>query len=122
MDKLKQTKNLFKKLIKDEKSIFYAADRITRTLLNKAKKSLYEKDKVFYKYYLDLEGKNVLYESEKPKGIIPFYTPFVEQRKDIDQFSALYSIKAPFALVHADVADVVYWLWIFSPLKRMFIR
>lgn len=44
MDKLKQTKNLFKKLIKYEKSIFYAADRITRTLLNKARKSLYEKD------------------------------------------------------------------------------
>ena len=36
MDKLIQTKNLFKKLIKDEKSIFYAADRIIRTLLNKA--------------------------------------------------------------------------------------
>ena len=45
MDKLKQTKNLFKKLIKDEKSMFYAIDRITRTLLNKARKSLYEKDK-----------------------------------------------------------------------------
>ena len=32
MEKLKQTKNLFKKLIKDEESIFYATDRITRTL------------------------------------------------------------------------------------------
>ena len=65
MDKLKQTKNLLKKLIKDEKSIFYAADRITRTLLNKARKSLYKKDKVFYKYYLDLEDKNVLNESKQ---------------------------------------------------------
>ena len=60
MDKRKQTKNLFKKLIKDEKSMFYAIDRITRTLLNKARKSLYEKDKVFYKYYLDLDDKCVL--------------------------------------------------------------
>ena len=32
MDKIKQAKNLFKKLIKDEKSMFYAVDRITRTL------------------------------------------------------------------------------------------
>ena len=78
MDKLKQTKKWFKKLIKDEKSIFYAMDRITRTLLNKARKSLHEKDKVFYKYYLNLEDKNVLYGSEKPKAKIPFYTPFVE--------------------------------------------
>ena len=43
MHKLKQTKNVFKKLIKDEKSIFYASDRITKTLLNKARKYLYEK-------------------------------------------------------------------------------
>ena len=55
MDKLKHAENLFKKLTKDEKSIFYAVDRITRTLLNKARKSLYVKNKAFYKYYLDLE-------------------------------------------------------------------
>ena len=32
MEKLKQSKNLFKKLIKDEKSVFSAADRIDKTL------------------------------------------------------------------------------------------
>ena len=47
MDKLNQTKNLFKKLIKDEKSVFYAANRISRLLLGKAKKSLYERIKFF---------------------------------------------------------------------------
>ena len=73
MDKLKQTKNLFKKLIKDEKSVFYAADRINRSLLGKAKKSLHEEDIVFYKYYSHLEHKNVLYKSEDPKKSIPFY-------------------------------------------------
>ena len=73
----------------------------------------------------------MLYKSENPKIKIPFYTPFVKQRRDIDQSSASYSIKAPFELVHADVADIrffsklavdpKYWLWIFSPLKYMFI-
>ena len=81
-------------------------DRITRTFLNKARKSLYKRHKVFYKYYLDSEDKNVLYESGKKKAKIPFYTPFAEQRKDTDQSSALYNIKAPFELVHADVADI----------------
>ena len=57
MNKLKITKNLLKKLINDEKSIFYATDRITRMLLNKAGKSLYKKDRVFYKYYLDLSNR-----------------------------------------------------------------
>ena len=51
MDQLKQTKKLFQKLIKDEKSVFYTVDRINRPLLGKAKKSLYEKDKVFYMCY-----------------------------------------------------------------------
>ena len=32
MEKPKQSKNLFKKLIKDEKSVFSAADRIDKTL------------------------------------------------------------------------------------------
>ena len=72
MDKLEQTKNFFKKLVKNEKSIFYVENRITRMLFNKARKSLYEKDKAFYKYYLDLEDKNVLNESKKPKAKIPF--------------------------------------------------
>ena len=109
MDKVKQTRNLFKKLIKDEKSIFYAADRITETFFNKARKSLYKKDKDFYKYYLDLEDKNVLYESKNPGTKIPFYTLFVEQRKEIDWTSTLHSIKAPLELVHADVADIRFF-------------
>ena len=41
MDKLKQIKNVFKKLIKDEKSVFDAVDRVNKLLLGKAKKSLY---------------------------------------------------------------------------------
>ena len=136
MDKLKQTKRLFKKLIKDERSMFYAIDRITRTLLNKATISLYKKDKAFYKYYLYLDDKNVLFENENTKTRILFnapFVPFVELKTEIYRSSALYNIKAPFELVHADLADIrffrslqliqniAYWQWIFSPLKHLFI-
>ena len=89
--------------------MFYAVDRISRLLLDKAKKLMYEKDKVFFKYYLDLEDKNVLYKSKDPKESIPFYTLFVEQKKDIDRLSVLYSIKAPFELMHADIADIRFF-------------
>ena len=51
MDEQKQLKNLFKKLINDQNSIFYLADRINKTLLNKGRRSSYEKDKVFYKKF-----------------------------------------------------------------------
>ena len=84
MEKLKQKKkNLFKKLIKDEKSVFYAADRINKTLLNKARKSFYKRDKIFYEFYLESENKNILYKNDEGTEMrILFYTTFVEQRKD----------------------------------------
>ena len=100
----KQVKNLFKKLLTDENSIFYSAEKITKNLLKKAKNSSYEKVKVFYKLYSEIEDSNVLFDDDIPKVL--FYTPFLEQRKDIDCSSALYSITAPFELVHADVADI----------------
>ena len=75
MEKLKQSEILFKKLIKDEKSVFYTADRINKTLLNKVRKSFYKKDKIFYKFYLELENKTFLYENDEgTKTRIPFYT------------------------------------------------
>ena len=57
MDEIKQIKNLFKKLIKDRNSIFYLANKINRTFLNKFRTSSYEKDKVFCKIYIRLEIK-----------------------------------------------------------------
>ena len=61
------------------------------------------KKTVFYDFYKNLENENVLYEDRKQ---IPFYTPFVEQKKYIDCSSTLYSIKAAFELLHANIADV----------------
>ena len=43
----KQLKNLFGKLTKDSNSLFYSVEKINRNLLNKARKSVYEKYKVF---------------------------------------------------------------------------
>ena len=64
-DEKKQLKNLFKKLINDQNSVFYAADRINPTLLNKGRKSSYEKDKVFYRLFNTVEDENIVYENEE---------------------------------------------------------
>ena len=78
--------------------------------LNKARKSFYKKDKIFCKFYFELENKNVLYENDEgTKMRIPFYAPFVEKRKDIDHSSALYIVKMPFELVHADIANIRFF-------------
>ena len=87
--------------------MFYSADKISRMLLNRSRKSAYEKDKVFYKIYKALEDKDIIYDNEKTR--IPFYTPFVEQKRDIDHSSALYSINASMQFFPADVADICFF-------------
>ena len=42
-----KVENLFNDLREDEESVFYAADQISKNLINKARKSYYLKDKVF---------------------------------------------------------------------------
>ena len=102
----KQLKNLFQKLINDENSVFYSADKINKTLLNKGKKSSYEKDKVFYKLSNVVEDKNILYENDENR--VPFYTPFTQQKKDIDRSSALYTVNGPLQFFHADIAFIKF--------------
>ena len=75
----KQVKNLFNKLIKDQNSVFFSSDRINKTLLNKGRKSNYEKDKVFYNLFKKIENKNVIYDEDENR--VPFYTPFTPQKK-----------------------------------------
>ena len=41
----------------DGNSVFYSGEKINKRLLNKARKSFYEKGKVFYKLYARIEDK-----------------------------------------------------------------
>ena len=109
MNEIKQIKNLFKKLIKDKNSVFYLADKINRTLLKKSRASSYQKDKVFYKIYIRLEDQEIIFDDDNEKERIPFYSPFVEQKQDIDRSSTLYSINGPMQLFHADTADICFF-------------
>ena len=89
----KKAKNLYKALQRDNESVFYASEKINNILMKKAKKPSYPKDKVFLNLLRQLEATNVNVESEEV--VIPTYTPFTEQTKDIDR-STLYSINSPF--------------------------
>ena len=53
---IKQVKTSCKLLMKNENSVFYAADCINKTLINRAKTSLYAKDKVFVKLCKESEN------------------------------------------------------------------
>ena len=92
--------NLFRNLQKDPKSIFYAIESLSRTILNKARKSAYDKDKVFVNLYDQLEDKN-FYQNDN----VPLVTPFVNKRSNIDH-ATLYSISKPSDLLHADITDL----------------
>ena len=98
--------NLFGKLTKDSNSLFYSVKKINRNLLNKVPKSVYEKDKVFCKLFNKTENQDTIFDEEGEK--IPSHTSFIEQKKGIDQSSTLHSIKAPFELFHADIANIKF--------------
>ena len=56
--KNKRIQNLFRNLQKDPKSIFYSIENLSRTTLNNARKSTYDKDKVFVNSYNQSEDEN----------------------------------------------------------------
>ena len=91
-----RTNNFFKTLRKNPKSIFYLVGNVSKTLLNKASKSVFEKDKDLYD---QLKNKNF-----KRQDILPITTPFYDFKSNVDH-STLYSVGKPFELFHADIAD-----------------
>ena len=92
--------NLFKNLQKDPRSVFYSIGTLSKSIINKAYESAYEKDVVFVNLYKKLEDKNFY----QKKEILPLVTPFFNQKSTVDN-STLYSIRKPFDLVHGDIAD-----------------
>ena len=81
---------LFRNLQKDPKRILHSIENLSRTILNKARKSAYDKDKVFPNLYKQLEDKN-FYQNDN----LPLVTLFVNKRSNIDH-STLYSISKSF--------------------------
>ena len=86
--KTEETKKTTKKPIwkinkRFKQLIFKQVEKISRNLLNKAQKSVYEKDKVFYKLYNEIENWDTVFDEEDEK--IPFRTPFSKKRTLIDR-------------------------------------
>ena len=104
MEKIKRTKNLYNALKNDEESVFFSSEKITKQLIKRAKRSSYEKDKVFLTFYNNLGNVNI----QEEESVIPTYVPFVEKREDIDR-STLYSFSGPFELLHGDIADIRFF-------------
>ena len=98
---IKRTENLFNSLQKNTNSIFYlAGNTITKTLINKALKSVFAKDQLFVNLYKQLEDKTKF----KNTNLLPITTPFYESKSNVDH-STLFSISKPFELLHGDIAD-----------------
>ena len=50
----------------------------------------------------------MLYIDDNDNIVAPFYTPSVEQQKDINR-STLFSFEGPFELLHADIAYIKFF-------------
>ena len=96
-----RVQNLLRTLQNDPKSIFYTINKLSKTILNKAMQTNYDKDNVFVNLYEQLEDKNFFEKDEN----LPLVMPFVDKKLNIDRW-ALYSIHKPFELLHADIANL----------------
>ena len=92
--------NLFRNLQKDPKSVFYLVGNLSKSVIKKGSKSLYEKDKVFVSLYKQLDDKNI----QQKRDILPAVTPFINMKSNVDH-PTLFSVNKPFDLLHADIAD-----------------
>ena len=88
-DEKKKAINLYNALVNDSKSVFYAADKIAKTIIKKARNSLYKKDIVVVNIYNGLENKKFLPEK------VPLNTSFVEKKQNII-CTTLYSFNLVF--------------------------
>ena len=86
----KKTENLCNALVRAQKSLFYATDRITNNLINKSRTSTYAKDRVFVTIFKKVDSEKTFVSVKAPLN-----TPFVENKEDVDH-SMLYSFKGPF--------------------------
>ena len=57
-EEIKKARNLYKALTNDSRSVFYATNKITKTLVKKARNSLYNKDIVYVNVY-NKSGKQI---------------------------------------------------------------
>ena len=76
-EKNKRVQNLFRSPQNDPKSAFYTINRLTKSLIKKAKTSFYDKDKVFVNLYGQIEDKDFF---KKENETLPLVTPFVDEK------------------------------------------
>ena len=98
MDKIKK---LFNKLQTDSKSVLFTEEKLNNKLLQKLKKSKYNKDKELVNGLNLLENKADLFK-QRDGYSIPIKAEFIQKSDNIDR-STLFSIQAPFDLLHADL-------------------
>ena len=78
---IKQVKNLYKSLIKGKNSVFYVADCINNKLINRAKTSLYDKNKIFVKLHKESENIEEISFHENNQPSLPLATPFMQKKQ-----------------------------------------
>ena len=92
-----RVENLFRNLQKDPRSAFYSIENLSKSIVNKANKSVCKKDKVFVNLFKQLEDKKFY-----QKNNLPLVASFFRQKSNVDH-SPLYSISKPFDFAHGDI-------------------
>ena len=102
----KKARNLYKALTNDSKSVFYATNKITKTLVKRARNSLNLLSLIDCKYFVNIY--NLLKTKDFLKlETLPLSTPFVKKRQNIIS-TTLYSFSGPCLALQADIAYISF--------------
>ena len=86
--------------------MLFVQDQINNKLLKNLKKSKYKKDKEFVNSFnLLVDKKTDFNQKDDGRYSIPIKAEYIQKSNDID-CSTLYSVEAPFDLLHVDVGDL----------------
>ena len=102
---LEETKNVFKNLKTDPKSVQFSEEKINKGLFKKLKKSTYVKDKLFLKL-INLIENGIDLVNETKDDNIPTRLDYVEKRETDSSIPC--SFDGPFQLIHANVANLEF--------------
>ena len=93
---LKQARNIFNALTRNENSIYYDADRIIKTLVKKKRQKNNQQE--------------IYFNGKKQEINIAAYVSFLQKNiaTYIDLSSTLYSFKGPFELLHGDITNIKF--------------
>ena len=92
---------------------FYVNENVTNNLVEKLRTSTYLKNRAFFSLYLRLKSEHwnpeERYTEKSEEVLVPIYTSYNEDRKNINRYLTLFSFDDLLELIQPHIADIRFF-------------